>query len=549
MPAFAFPVSPVERFGAASELLRCLPPLGYISVKEIVKPAVRAAWISQQVDLAKKQYMDGINIDIEQDVIKASAEYFALTALVKETTDAFHKEIPGSQVTFDVAWSPECIDLRCYNYTGIADSCDFVFVMSYDEQSQVWSDCIARANAPYNQTLAGYDDYLHLGISPKKLVMGVPWYGYDYTCLNLSKAHTCSIEKISFRGAPCSDAAGRQVPYRIIMNRVNSSLSGILWNEEQKAPYLEYNDSHRVLHQVWFDDPTSISLKAAYVKERGLRGIGTTSVKKIVKPAFRASWIRHQVKLAKKQHMDGINIDIEQDLSKASAEYFALTALVNETTDSFHKKIPGSQVTFDVPWSPECFDSRCYNYSGIADSCDFLFVMSYDEPSQVWSECTVTGTAPYNQTVAGYADYFNLGISPKKLVMGVPWYGYDYVCLHSSPGHICHFANVPSGGAQCRFSAGHQVPYGVLMNEAINSISGIQWDETQRVSHFEYKDSQGTLHQIWFDDPKSISLKAAYVKERGLRGIGMWNGNCLNYSGTPVAQEQTKAMWEALKPE
>lgn len=74
---------------------------------------------------------------------------------------------------------------------------------------------------------------------------------------------------------------------------------------------------------------------------------GSTSVKKIVKPAFRASWIRHQVKLAKKQHMDGINIDIEQDLSKASAKYFALTALVKETTDTFHEKIPGSQVKIE----------------------------------------------------------------------------------------------------------------------------------------------------------------------------------------------------------
>ncbi|KAF7243381.1 Di-N-acetylchitobiase [Varanus komodoensis] len=127
---------------------------GEVSVKAIVDPAVRAAWINQKVELAKTQYMDGINIDIEQEVNKFSAEYYALTALVKETTEAFHKEIPGSQVTFDVAWSPECIDGRCYNYTGIADSCDFVFVMSYDEQSQVWSECIARANAPYNQTLA-----------------------------------------------------------------------------------------------------------------------------------------------------------------------------------------------------------------------------------------------------------------------------------------------------------------------------------------------------------------------------------------------------------
>ncbi|XP_054836059.1 di-N-acetylchitobiase [Eublepharis macularius] len=247
---------------------------GDVSVKEIVDPAFRTAWINQKVDLAKKQYMDGINIDIEQVVAKSSAEYYALTALVQETTEAFHKAIPGSQVTFDVAWSPKCIDRRCYNYTGIADSCDFVFVMSYDEQSQVWTDCIARANAPYNQTLTGYDDYIHMGINPKKLVMGVPWYGYDYSCLSLSKAHVCSIEEVSFRGAPCSDAAGRQVPYRIIMNLANSSITGILWNEEQKAPYFEYRDPHGTIHQVWYDNPRSISLKAAYVKEHGLRGIG-----------------------------------------------------------------------------------------------------------------------------------------------------------------------------------------------------------------------------------------------------------------------------------
>lgn len=58
------------------------------------------------------------------------------------------------QVTFDVTWSPKCKD-RCYNYTGIADACDFLFVMSYDEQSPALSECIAAANAPYKETLTG----------------------------------------------------------------------------------------------------------------------------------------------------------------------------------------------------------------------------------------------------------------------------------------------------------------------------------------------------------------------------------------------------------
>nr|KAF6377669.1 chitobiase [Myotis myotis] len=120
---------------------------GDVSLKDIINPHFRTSWIAQQVNLAKTQYMDGINIDIEQEVTCPSPEYDALTALVKETTDSFHREIEGSQVTFDVAWSPKCIDRRCYNYTGIADACDFLFVMSYDEQSQVWSECIGMWNA------------------------------------------------------------------------------------------------------------------------------------------------------------------------------------------------------------------------------------------------------------------------------------------------------------------------------------------------------------------------------------------------------------------
>ncbi|XP_053105372.1 di-N-acetylchitobiase isoform X2 [Hemicordylus capensis] len=233
-----------------------------------------------------------------------------------------------------------------------------------------------------------------------------------------------------------------------------------------------------------------------YAHSKGARVVlkGDVSVKEIVDPFVRAAWIGQQIDLAKKQYMDGINIDIEQEVNKSSAEYYALTALVKETTEAFHKEIPGSQVTFDVAWSPECIDKRCYNYSGIADSCDFVFVMSYDEQSQVWTECIAGANAPYNQTLAGYDDYLDLGINPKKLVMGVPWYGYDYTCLHLS------------------------------------------------------MDSHNASHQVWFDNPRSISLKAAYVKEHGLRGIGMWNGNCLDYSGGSVARKQTEAMWEALKP-
>ncbi|KAM6217078.1 di-N-acetylchitobiase [Rhynchocyon petersi] len=288
-----------------------------------------------------------------------------------------------------------------------------------------------------------------------------------------------------------------------------------------------------------------------YAHSKGARVVlkGDVSVKDIIDPTFRASWITEKLNLVKSQYMDGINIDIEQEVTCSSPEYDALTALVQETTDAFHHEIEGSQVTFDVAWSPKDIDRRCYNYTGIADACDFVFVMSYDEQSQIWSDCTAAANAPYNQTLTGYDDYIKIDINPKKLVMGVPWYGYDYICLHLSEDDVCTIAKVPFRGAPCSDAAGRQVPYKVIMKQVNSSISGRQWNEDQQAPYYNYKDSSGRFHQVWYDDPQSISLKAAYVQKRGLRGIGMWNANCLDYSGDAAAKQQTEAMWKALKPE
>lgn len=60
------------------------------------------------------------------------------------------------QVSFDVAWSPDCTDGRCYDAEAISKVVDFLVVMAYDEQSQIKTgECIAKANSPLNQTKYG----------------------------------------------------------------------------------------------------------------------------------------------------------------------------------------------------------------------------------------------------------------------------------------------------------------------------------------------------------------------------------------------------------
>ncbi|XP_035689824.1 di-N-acetylchitobiase-like [Branchiostoma floridae] len=240
-------------------------------VPHLYEPRFRDDWVTNKVSLMIKQHMDGINIDIEQPIPATDPARDGLTKLVNETTWVFHAINKAAQVTFDVAWSPDCIDGRCYDIVNIAKSCDFLFVMSYDERSQITGPCVASANSALETTLGGYEEYLKMGIPPDQLVMGVPWYGYDYPCLDLSKDDVCSIKKVPFRGAPCSDAAGRQVDFKDIMRLMGNSSRK--WSDIFKSPYFNFQEGG-ITHQMWFDDPVSLQYKYGWALKQGLRGVG-----------------------------------------------------------------------------------------------------------------------------------------------------------------------------------------------------------------------------------------------------------------------------------
>lgn len=103
----------------------------------------------------------------------------------------------------------------------------------------------------------------------------------------------------------------------------------------------------------------------------------------------RRAWIQQQVDQATDLGLDGINFDMEDPLNAADPLVHEYTALVREAADAFHAAIPHSQVSVDVPWSPDCIDRRCFDFAGLAHAADVLFVMAYDMQSQVTIPCVV----------------------------------------------------------------------------------------------------------------------------------------------------------------
>lgn len=65
--------------------------------------------------------------------------------------------------------------------------------------------------------LSGIFGYLKLGIKPDKLVLGVPWYGYDYPCETLSKVSEYIFMNIlQLTHLMCSRAESKQVIFLFI---------------------------------------------------------------------------------------------------------------------------------------------------------------------------------------------------------------------------------------------------------------------------------------------------------------------------------------------
>jgi di-N-acetylchitobiase len=236
------------------------------------------AWIQDHLEAVQTQFADGLNIDIEGATQNGTNQSAWLAQLVEDTSYAFKMANKDYQVTFDVAWSPNCIDGRCYNYTSIAAATDFVVIMAYDERSQIFGACTASANSALLTTVTGVEDYISLGISPDKLVLGLPWYGYDYPCLSLTDDSICTIPKVPFRGASCSDAAGAQRPYTIIRDLIRSATAFVQWNASLETPFFNYKTSGGEQHQVWFDNTESLSVKYTYAAQRRLKGLAIWNI-------------------------------------------------------------------------------------------------------------------------------------------------------------------------------------------------------------------------------------------------------------------------------
>ncbi len=201
---------------------------------------------------------------------------------------------------------------------------------------------------------------------------------------------------------------------------------------------------------------------------------------------------------------EGVNIDFEG--ASDSSLRNPLTAFMSNLTVRMHAEVPGSKVSICLPavdWN-SIFDVVAYN--GFLDQC---IIMGYDYS---WGTDTQAGpVAPLkgSSTFSAYcvqksvSNYLNLGLSPGKLLLGCPYYGYDW----PTASYSMHANTTGSGTARM---------YPATVSYA--STYGYNWDANSQTPYVLY----GSYRQLWYDDTNSLGLKYDFVNDKGIAGIGIW---------------------------
>jgi len=78
------------------------------------------------------------------------------------------------------------------------------------------------------------------------------------------------------------------------------------------------------------------------------------------------------------------------------------------------------------------------------------------------------------------------------------------------------------------------------------NASQLKFDDSTSSPFFNFQHGDGTVHQIWFDNPESLAVKYGMASAAGLRGTGPYTFDDLAYS-TELEKADAAGMWAALR--
>jgi spore germination protein YaaH len=221
-------------------------------------------------------------------------------------------------------------------------------------------------------------------------------------------------------------------------------------------------------------------------------------------------FVKRALALVKERRGDGAVLDFEPLPARLTDEFAAFAGRFGR---ALRAKDPHAQLT--VAMHQSATDAQI---ASVAASVDRIFLMAYDYH---WRGSGTAGAvAPIDGPgidVRTTLDRFVGDAGAGKVILGVPYYGYDWPVVDSGPGAAVRTPASEHGGS---WSVGYVAAIDFL--RAQPSVDRV-WDPVAKSPHFTYRDSaSGTYREVWYEDPRSLAIKYLLAKRAGIAGVGIW---------------------------
>ncbi len=223
----------------------------------------------------------------------------------------------------------------------------------------------------------------------------------------------------------------------------------------------------------------------------------------------------------KNRGIDGINVDFEYSGDPGQEYRDKFSKFIANLTDKMHQEVPDSKVSIAV-YASAIKEPKIYDIAALGKLDIKVFMMAYDfgysGSDQVIPTSPLYGYASgkYWYDVSTAVNDFLQQMPAEKLILGSAWYGYNYA-IYGEPQTKA--TTLTRGRAQTYKIASEDV------NPKMDGISGYRegWDNEGKVGwKAYYSNIAGAWKMVFIDDPRSLSYKYDFAKQKNLAGVGIW---------------------------
>lgn len=215
--------------------------------------------------------------------------------------------------------------------------------------------------------------------------------------------------------------------------------------------------------------------------------------------AVKAALLENLLAVLQEKGYLGVDIDFEYILPEDRLPFAAFVADTRSYLSPYG-------YTVSVALAPKTSDDQAgllyegKDYALLGEAADSVLLMTYEWGYTYGPPMAV---APLNK-VRQVVEYAVTRIPPEKIDLGIPNYGYDWALPYVR-------------GTSKAVTVGNLE----AVQLAIDHGASISFDEVSMSPFFQYEEN-GILHEVWFEDVRSLKEKFSLLPEYGLRGFGYW---------------------------